>query len=130
MLQSSIDVGDSPYITFTDSSKKSDFVVSKNEMTVLLRFLFGLTEHIRDNRFEIKEISDSKNEYDEIFLIDKSLGSIWKLDKKKNKFDNIKIENLSKERRNEEIDKLIEIIVQRTSGQKINLTPKSKTTTK
>ena len=123
LLQNSINVGDAPYITFTDSTKKNDLVISKNEMIVLLRFLFGLTENIRDDRFELKEISDLRNEYSEIFLLDKSLGSIWILDKKKNKFDNIKIENLSKERRNKEIDNFIEIIIERTSGQKINLTP-------
>jgi hypothetical protein len=123
LLQNSINIGDTPYITFTDSTKKNDLIISKNEMLVLLRFLFGLTENIRDNRFELKEISDVKNEYSGIFLLDKSLGNIWILDKKKNKFDNIKIENLSKERRNKEIDNLIEIIIDRTSGQKINLTP-------
>jgi hypothetical protein len=123
ILKNSINIDDAPYITFADSTT-TYLTISQNEMVILLRFLFGLTENIRDDRFEIKEISDLKNEYSEIILLDKSLGTTWMLNKNKNKFDNIKIENLSRERRNKEIDNLIEIIIKRTSGKKIDPTLK------
>ena len=114
---------DEPFITFVDTTK-SDIVISKNEIKILVRFLLGLSEQMRDNRFEIKTIDSENNNSTDVFLFDKSLGSVWKMNEKRQKFDFVEIENLVKERRNNEVENIIDIIIERTGGIIYDITPK------
>lgn len=111
----------SPYVTLRNIGEEGqNLTISKAEMRLLLRYVFLGRERMMQDRFEVIFEDLNNNKMKTTFLIDKSLGNVWRLNKDCTNFSQINIPNLVQERKNSEADYLIDLFLKNTGGYDID----------